>query len=283
MKVGLKVGMVAACLAGLMLGTASRAADESKLPLAPLWEVGVGLFALNLPHYRGSDQSRAWLLPVPYGVYRGDILRADREGARAVLLDSGRFDVDLSVAASAPTRSSANIARAGMPDLAPTIEVGPKLNLRLGEAGHWRWDLRVPVRAVITLQKSPRDTGWSATPMLVMDGRIGGWDVGAQAGLLWGSRRLHASIYDVSAAQATASRPAYRSEAGYAGWQTTAGLSRRFNNLWLGAFVRYDSVQNAVFDNSPLVRRNHNVYYGVGLSWIFSQSDQQVPDRDARP
>ena len=79
------------------------------LPLAradqPLWEVGLGIGALRLPHYRGSDQSRDWVVPVPYIAYRGDILKADREGARAVLFDTERLDFDVSVAATAPTRS----------------------------------------------------------------------------------------------------------------------------------------------------------------------------------
>ena len=43
----------------------------------PLWELGVGVGALRLPHYRGSDQSHNFLLPVPYLVYRGQILPKD--------------------------------------------------------------------------------------------------------------------------------------------------------------------------------------------------------------
>ena len=58
----------------------------------PLWEAGLGIGTLRLPHYRGSDQSHTWVLPVPYVVYRGRIFKADREGARAVLLDADRLD-----------------------------------------------------------------------------------------------------------------------------------------------------------------------------------------------
>jgi MipA family protein len=32
----------------------------------PLWELGVGLALLRLPDYRGSDESRYYLLPFPY-------------------------------------------------------------------------------------------------------------------------------------------------------------------------------------------------------------------------
>src|SRR6266568_3550534 len=87
----------------------------------PLWELGLGAGVLELPHYRGSDQSHTWLLPVPYVVYRGKFLKADREGARAVLFESDRVDFDLSLAASAPVRSRDDDARQGMADLKPTF------------------------------------------------------------------------------------------------------------------------------------------------------------------
>ena len=51
----------------------------------PLWELGLGAAWVRMPHYRGSDQNHQWLLPVPYAVYRGQIFRATRDGARAVL------------------------------------------------------------------------------------------------------------------------------------------------------------------------------------------------------
>jgi len=247
---------------------------------APLWELGLGAGLLRLPHYRGSDQSHTWLLPVPYAVYRGPILRADREGARAVLLERGGLEVDLSVAASAPTRSRDNLARSGMPDLAPTLEVGPVAKWRLGEGSGWKVELRAPLRAVATLQKSPRLIGWTATPHVNLDLEVAGWDVGLLAGALWGDRRLHGYFYDVAPEYATASRPAYRARAGAAGWHVTAGTSRRIGDWWIGAFVRADRLDGAVFDSSPLVRRRDNLAFGVAVSWIFARSSALVPERD---
>ena len=90
---------------------------ERRAP-APLWELGLGAAVLSLPDYRGSDESRSYLLPLPYLVYRGDWLRADRDGARAMLVKTDRFKVDVSVAASVPTHSEDNAARSGMPSRA---------------------------------------------------------------------------------------------------------------------------------------------------------------------
>jgi len=244
----------------------------------PLWEAGIGVGALRMPHYRGSAESNSWLLPVPYVIYRGSILRADRDGARAMLLAGERVDFDLSLSASPPTKSRDDSARQGMPDLAPSFEIGPKLNAKLGRGDGWKLDLRVPLRAVVTLESRPRTIGWSLAPVINLDIDTQGWNVGLQAGPLWGDRRLHGYYYDVASAYATAVRPAYSAPAGYAGWQATAGVSRRFGRAWFGAFVRADSVAGAAFEPSPLVTSRQQLAVGVAMSWVFAVSDERVAD-----
>lgn len=247
---------------------------------APLWELGAGVVALQLPHYRGSEQSRAWLLPVPYAVYRGQFLRADREGARAVLLERSAFEIDLSVAGSAPAQSDGNRARQGMPDLAPTFEVGPNANVTFARGPDWKVELRAPLRGAFTVERSSRHVGWSATPYVTAEWVQAGWDVGVRLGGLWGDRRFHGHTYDVAAEYATATRPAYRAPGGSAGWQATAGVSRRFGSFWVGGFVRADSVRGAAFAASPLVTRPETWAAGVAVSYVFARSSVlvKVPD-----
>ena len=43
----------------------------------PLWELGVGGGFLIMPDYRGSDETRAYLLPFPYAIYRGGVFRLE--------------------------------------------------------------------------------------------------------------------------------------------------------------------------------------------------------------
>lgn len=244
----------------------------------PLWELGMGVGALSLPHYRGSDQSHTWLLPVPYFVYRGNIFKADREGTRAVLFDSDRVELNLSLAASAPTRSRDNLARAGMPDLSPTVELGPNLNLNLTRGTGWQVDLRLPARAAMTVESSPRFIGWTANPHLNLDRQIGNWNLGLQTGPVWGDRRFHAYFYDVKAAQALPDRPAYQAAGGYAGLQAIAALSHRSGGQWLGLFLKFDSLRGASFDGSPLVRQQQQWSAGIAMSWVFARSTQAAPD-----
>lgn len=262
---------VAAGLAGVM---PLARADQ------PLWEVGLGIGALRLPHYRGSDQSRDWVVPVPYIAYRGDILKADREGARAVLLDTGRLDFDFSVAATAPTRSDENDARQGMPDLAATFELGPNLNVTLARGSEWKLQVRAPIRAALTLESNPKMIGWLASPNLNLDTKVNGWNAALLFGPVFGSRSFNGYYFDVAPQFATPSRPAYQAPGGFGGWRATASTSRRLGALWMGGFVTADTVRGAVYDNSPLVRQHGTLAFGFAVSWVFAESSERVPDEN---
>ena len=250
----------------------------------PLWELGLGVAGLRLPDYRGSDQNRGYLVPLPYIVYRGTWLKADRDGARALLVDTQRVKVDVSVAASTPTRSSDNTAREGMPNLPAVGEVGPNLNYTVAGSveNHWRLDVRLPLRAAFTLQRSPKFIGTTFSPHLNLDlgGVGGGWNVGMLTGPLFADRKYHEHFYGVDAAYATPERSAYQAHGGYAGWQALAATSRRFGNTWVGAFVRYDSLHGAAFEDSPLVRRHSSLTFGFGVSWILATSSELVQSSD---
>lgn len=197
-----------------------------------------------------------------------------------MLLDSKRLDVDLSLDASPPTRTGDNRARAGMAELAATLEVGPNVNFMLGkgvfDGTGWKLDLRLPLRAVFTVGAHPRAIGWTSTPVLNLDLDVQGWNVGLQGGPLLGTRRLHGYFYSVTAADASAARPAYAAPGGYAGWGLTASASRRVGDWWLAAFARTDSVAGAAFEGSPLVQQRQNTTYGFALSWVFKVSDTRV-------
>jgi MipA family protein len=249
----------------------------------PLWELGLGVAGLRLPDYRGSDQSRSYVLPLPYIVYRGTWLKADRDGARALLFNTERVKVDVSVAGSTPTRKD-DIAREGMPNLKATAEIGPNLNVTLAGSlkEQWKLDLRLPVRAAFTVQSSPRFIGTTFSPNLNLDlSRIAGdWNVGLLTGPVFADRKYHEHFYGVDAVYATADRPAYQAHGGYAGWQALAATSRRFGNMWVGGFLRYDSLHGAAFEDSPLVRKTSALTMGFGVSWVLWTSTEMVSSSD---
>jgi len=248
----------------------------------PLWELGAGIGAFALPDYRGSDQARGYVLPVPYVVYRGKFLKADRRGIRGELFDSDRVELNVSLAASLPVNSARNDARSGMPDLRPSLEVGPSLEFTLwrSDEGRELLELRLPLRAAFTLESSPRAIGWVATPNLNFDlpgrGALSGWNFGLLAGPVYGSRRQHEYFYGVAPEFATPARPAYAAAGGYAGLQFLAAASRRYDTFWVGAFVRADTLRGAAFEASPLVKRDTYVAAGFAVAWVLGTSRERV-------
>lgn len=248
----------------------------------PLWEVGVGVGALVLPEYRGSDKNVSVVLPTPYFVYRGEYVKADRNGLRAELFESDRVDLTLSLNATLPVKSDDNEARRGMPSLRPTVEFGPNASINLWKSGSGktRMDLRLPLRTALTVESSPRQIGWVFSPNLNLDvedpAGLAGWRLGVLAGPLFSTRKYNEYFYSVSPAQALPDRPAYSASGGYSGTQLTAALSKRFPGYWVGGFVRYDNLRGAAFDDSPLVRRHHSLWAGVAVNWIFGESSRRV-------
>ena len=243
----------------------------------PRWELGLGLAALSIPDYRGSDQQRGYLLPLPYIQYRGDVFRIDREGAHGDVFTADRLKLDLSVNAGPPAKSRKNDARRGMPDVDPTVEAGPSLHVFLAHNGtrDRAWSLRLPLRAVVATDLSRvQRIGWVFAPSLDFDTRDvdGGWNYGAAVGPLYASEDYHDYYYEVQPAFATAARPAYNARAGYSGSRVTFTASRRFPKFWVGAFARYDNLSGAVFADSPLIKKKESFMAGIGVAWILAES-----------
>ena len=254
----------------------------------PLWELGGGATVLRVPDYRGSEEVRNYVFPLPWFVYRGEIFRADRDGLRAQLFNSPRFDVNLSVNGSVPVDSDRNRARQGMEDLRPILELGPLLNVHLFGAPNTQYqlDLRVPVRAAFTIRSGVEYVGYVTAPQLNLDMRFPSptapdrWNIGLLIEAPFSDRKLHNYFYGVSAADATATRPQYSARSGYGGWQTLAAMSRRTERWWIGGFIKYDNVGGAVFADSPLVTQKRQWSGGIALVYIFARSATQVPPRD---
>jgi MipA family protein len=268
------LGLLAACCCA----TGAAAKEE------PLWEFGLGAGAVAFEDYRGSDTTHAYPIPVPYILYNGKFLKADREGVRGTLFNQDRLEINLSFNLTTPVRNDHE--RNGMPDLRSTVEVGPSFDLRLfrSDDAKVKFDLRMPIRSALTVEASPKFIGWTFTPRFNLD--IGdpfgvvGWNLGLLAGPLFADRRYHQYFYSVAPQFATASRPEFQASGGYAGTQTLAALSKRFPKFWVGAYMRYDTLAGAAFLDSPLVQSRRYWTGGFGFAYMIHQSSQlvQVPD-----
>ncbi|SAK47739.1 MltA-interacting protein MipA [Caballeronia fortuita] len=271
-------------LAPALLAAASvcARADEAPPPSKPLWEAGIGVGVAAFAHYPGSNQTRAWVFPFPYVIYRGKFFRADRDGVRGQLLDTDRVNFNISLLGSLPVSSRDDNARAGMPDLKPTIEIGPSMEVHL-----WRTpsrdmllDLRMPLRMGITLESSPKTVGWQFEPNLNLDivdvAGVSGLRAGMFAGPMFADGKYSDHYYTVAPQYATPGRAAFQAHGGYAGAQALMSMSRRFSRYWVGAFVRYANLAGASFADSPLVRQKSVLSGGIAVAWVFGQSSKMV-------
>jgi outer membrane scaffolding protein for murein synthesis (MipA/OmpV family) len=269
---------LAAVLIYALLAAPAMAKEE------PLLEVGLGIGAIAFEDYRGSSTTHAYPLPIGYLLYNGDFFKADREGVRGLLFNQSWVELNLSGNLTTPVKNDRQ--RSGMPDLRSTVEAGPSLDFHLLKSadGRVKFDLRMPVRAAFTVQAVPKYIGWTFNPRLALDLKdpagFAGWNLGLMAGPLFADRKYHNYFYAVAEEYATDSRPAYQASAGYAGFQTLGAVSKRFPKFWVGAYARYDTLDGAVFADSPLVTRNSYWSAGFGISWIIHTSTRmvEVPD-----
>lgn len=244
----------------------------------PLWEAGLGFSALSLPAYRGSDQQTQLVLPLPYLVYRGENWRIDRSAVRNVWQKGPHHEWDLSLGAAPPVKSRDVHAREGMEDLDPTFEMGVSWKYVFWDEKDKRLSWKVPVRYVLASNfQSVHNAGWVSAPLVVYEQGYqdeSKWRLSAQLGAQWATAAHHRYFYNVDASEATGSRPEYHATGGYSGRYLLFSATHRWSDWWFGSFVRVDDLAGASYSDSPLVRQQRNVWFGIGISRIFWHSSE---------
>lgn len=248
----------------------------------PLWEAGLLGFGYTQPAYPGADDRTSALLGLPYLVYRGQYLRAERGNVGLRALMTPRIEMDVGFGASLGSSSSDVAARRGMPDLGTMIEFGPRLKINLGDVSSGRSDMRLqfPLREVIDISDGFRSKGIAFEPQWVIDKRLpDNWLASIDLGALFGDKELNDTYYGVTPAEATPTRPSYTARSGLialrAGLFATHPLS---SDVRLICTIRVESLAGAANTDSPLVRRNSGWSAGIGLVWVLGRSEQNAKD-----
>ena len=233
-------------------------------------------FGVSTPAYPGSSDRSSRLLPLPFLIYRGEVLRSDQGGIGARLFKSDRVEFDIGFSGALPAHSKDVAARVGMPDLNTLIEFGPRVKIVLAQpTATSRVRLELPLRAVMEINGGVRRQGTTFEPKLSyeMRGADPRWGYDVSVAAVFGDRRLHRYFYEVAPAFATASRPAYQADAGLV--LTRVGLSAtyKFNeDVRLFGFVREESYRGAANVDSPLSRRSSGASVGAGFTWTLGRS-----------
>jgi len=272
-------------LAGSVVVQAEETKDLQNDPSAPpLWEVGIFGGAARLPHYRGSDEYRLYVLPLPYLIYRGDILKVDREGLKGVFWKTDRIETGLSLSGNPPVDGD-NKAREGMPELGAIVEFGPMLQYFITDRKNPNpLFITAAVRAAISVDTDNLNMdyqGLCSGLKTIYRNRTWledqGVSLGVSAGIDFADQDYNSYFYDVAPAYATASRPAYRADGGYAGFSFSMNAQKKITDRWsIGTYYRWDNISGAVYRDSPLVRTENNHIIGCALIWTICQSDEKV-------
>lgn len=238
-------------------------------------ELGAGLLSFKIPHYRGSDQKKDYFLPLPFFIYSSKNIEAEPSFIRGTFFRKGPFALKLSVLAGLSVESETNTARHGMPNLGFTVEVGPMILARLWTSKDKKYfvNLEFPFRYVMEIDSSPKSVGLFSIPYINLVNlpkkETWNWGIELSFAVHFADQNYHDHYYSVGPDYVRAGRPQYSARGGYNGSSWVLILNRRFKNLYLVPFVRYDSIKSAVFEDSPLVREKDYLAFGLGSFWLF--------------
>ena len=243
----------------------------------PLWELGIGLTAMDIPFYPGSAQSKTYVLPIPHILYRSERLEVDN-GLEATFLKTQRIRLNLSADFGVPVNSRDSKARAGMPDLDLAIQIGPSLEISVAggrfKPSHLR--LELPLRtAIATDFRSAESIGWVFEPRLTYETRRPyktGFAYLISGGLRFSTQELHQYYYDVKPEFTTAERAEFTSAAGYSGLFIDYIANWRTDKLIYFALLRYQNLDGAAYEDSPLIEQKDYLLFGVGVAWVFARN-----------
>jgi outer membrane protein len=249
----------------------------------PKWELGVGLFHMHMPLYRGAKESRSYWWPYPAFIYRGEHYQVDNSSLVGNFYEGDKLTLGASLSLSLPVDSGRSTARDGMPHLDPTIEWGPMASWDFWKSSDGKniLSLNLPVRSAWSVNFfRGRNFGtfavpffaWTAFPQKLTKGLLLEWTVA----MMWASRGYHDYFYSVPEYLSNDSRPAYRAHGGYSGYHSTLYLSQQWKKVFLFGFIRYDSLKGTAFESSPLIQKKDYVVYGLGITFYLFQSSKTI-------
>ena len=244
----------------------AQAADDYVL------EIGAGMALGQLPEYPGSPDDYQFILPLPYIYYRDESLTIDRRAITDQLYTNGDFSLSLSASGSIPVDSDDDSLRAGMPDLGWVAELGPSLEYTLSDELSLAWQIR---KATGLNDGSIENVGWRSNAVLTWQRallsnlKFGELNFNAQLAINYGDSRYHQYYYGVDDEYARASRLSYSANSGLSSTSLSAGITWRYQQLWLGMYFKHFNLSLAANRQSPLLIERNQTSFGLAFAWIF--------------
>lgn len=218
---------------------------------------------------------------MPLVHYHGDLLRADDEnGTRFRFINAEKFDLDLSFGGSFPTDTGNNEARAGMPNLDWTAEIGPRL------VYYFYRDPKVAqVRIGIPLRTNIATTfvkwygvGYVFAPTLQFDQYnliMDRLDLLFHYTAHFISEGVADYFYRIDTQYQTPQRNAYEGHAGFLGNEVTLAIKYGFGNKNIIVGAQFADFSQSANRGSYLHRSDVNWSFVLGLGWVLYQSEER--------
>lgn len=240
------------------------------------WTFGAGIgFANNIPRYIGAQSDYSLLLPFPYITYTSPRININRGGIRGKLLNTEHILFSVSLSGALPVKSYNVKVRQDMPDIEASFEIGPSLQYYFygNDNSISALFFEANFRSVQTINLM--HLGINSGPKMVARTKLS--DNLFAGNLYWFgqiswefvSKDYANYLYGVDKEFATEERTAFSSTGGYAGHRLIQTLRWQRNNYMLTFFTGYADIENAVFNESPLVEQKHNFYWGTSIIKIF--------------
>lgn len=253
--------------------------DKKKPPRLPKYEFGVGYIFGDIQDYPGANEKTIRSFPIPYFVYRGDVLQAERGGLRTRFFKGAYYEYDFSFAGAFPANSDDNNARENMNDLGWMFETGPQLKLFLLRSEIQNWTLRLPIRAIFSIDDDQvNGRGYSFNPNL----QISFPKFPFKRNILsfgfttdFATKKTQEYFYDVRPKYVTADRSLFAAEEGLLGSSFDITLVTAWKKFALFVNTTFNFYGEAKNKESPLHLDNQTQSVSAGFIWSFYQSKEQ--------
>ena len=247
-----------------------------------LLEWGMFIGHGGLADYPSSNEYRYRTLPFPYVNYHGEFFRSDNEhGTRLRFIKDVNFDFDLSFGGSFPTETDNNSARAGMPKLDWTLEVGPRFLYYFYRDANWgNVRLGLPLRkSYATNFQFTKEVGYLFSPTFQIDKYnflSKNLDLFFILTFNYFDEGEADYFFEIDPNYATSERNAYNAKQGLLSYDFSLTIKYQAEQKLFLLGTQYSDFSQSANRDSFLHKTNSSLSYFIGFGWLLFESEEKV-------